>query len=72
MFVTSVLSIPHGFAYYVNKLISNLIWNHKPPKIKRSTTIGKIKRGGLNVPDFEIINKSLKASWVKRFVAPEM
>ena len=30
--------------------------------------IGKIKDGVLNMPDFKIINKSLKAGWVKRFL----
>jgi len=33
--------------------------------------IGEIKDGGLNMPDFEIINKSLKADWVKRFLNPQ-
>ena len=33
--------------------------------------IGKIKDGGLNMPDFKIINKSLKACWVKRFLNPQ-
>ena len=33
--------------------------------------IGKIKDGGLNMPDFKIINKSLKAAWVKRFLNPQ-
>jgi len=55
IFVTSVLSIPNGFADQANKLISNFVWSPKPPKIKRSTMIGKIKHGGL-----KIINKSLK------------
>ena len=45
--------------------------DHKPPKIKHSTMIGKIKDGGLNMPDFKIINKSLKAGWVKRFLIPQ-
>ena len=43
--------------------------NHS--KIKRSTMVGKINHGGLIMPDFEIINKSLKADWVKRFLTPE-
>ena len=33
--------------------------------------VGKIKHGGLRMPDFEIINKSLKAGWVKRFLTSE-
>ena len=64
IFVSSVLSVANRFVDQVNELLSNFIWNHKPPKIKRSTMIGKIKHGGLNMPDFEIINKSLKAGWV--------
>ena len=71
VFVSFVLSVPNRFVNQVNKLLSNFIWNHKPPKIKRSTMVGKIKHGGLNMPDFKIINKSLKAGWVKRFLTPE-
>ena len=55
----------------MSKLLSSFVWNHKPPKIKHSAMIGKIKDGGLNMPDFKIINKSLKAGWVKRFLNPQ-
>ena len=68
VFIASVLSAPSGFLDQVSKLLSSFIWNHKPPKIKHSTMIGKIKDGGLNMPDFKIINKSLKTGWVKRFL----
>ena len=70
IFVSSVLSVPNRFIDQVNKLLSNFIWNHKPPKIKRPTMVGKIEQGGLNMPGFEIINKSLKAGWAKRFLTP--
>ena len=33
--------------------------------------IAKIKHRRLNMPDFEIINKSLKPGWVKQFLTPE-
>ena len=71
VFIASVLSVPSGFVDQVSKLLSSFIWNHKLPKIKHSTMIGKIKDGGLNMPDFKIINKSLKAGWVKRFLNPQ-
>ena len=61
VFIASVLSVPSGFVDRVSKLLSNFVWNHKPPKIKQSTMVGKIKDGGLNMPDLKIINKSLKA-----------
>jgi len=68
-FIASVLSAPSVFVDRVSKLLSSFIWNHKPPKIKHSTMIGKIKNGGVNMLDFKIINKSLKAGWVKKTVA---
>ena len=68
VFITSVLSAPSEFVDQVSKLLSSFIWNHKPTKIKHSTMIGKIKDGRLNMSDFKIINKSLKAGWVKRFL----
>ena len=33
--------------------------------------IGTIKDGGLSMPDFDIIDKSLKAGWVKRLLDPQ-
>ena len=47
-------------------LSPTLIWNLKPPNIKLSTVIGRIKDGGLSMPYFDIIDTSLKAGWVKR------
>ena len=71
IFTSSLLSVLTGFVDQVNKSVSNFIWNHKPPKIKRSTMIGRIKDGGLSMPDFDIIGKSLKAGWVKRLLGPQ-
>ena len=42
------------------------IWNFKPDKIKRNTIIGPLNKGGLNLIDFKMIDKALKAAWVKR------
>ena len=44
----------------------DFIWSHKDPKIKKTTMIGEKKRWDKDVPDFDIVNKSLKAVWVKR------
>ena len=56
----------------MNKSPSNFIWNHKPPKIKRSTVIERLKDGGSSMPDFDIIDKSLKAGWVKRLLDTQL
>ena len=50
----------------VNKLVVNFIWNGKKPKIKRDTLIGPKDKGGLELPDYEIVTKSLQCAWVKR------
>ena len=40
------------------------IWDGKPDKIKRNTTIGNFEMGGLNMIDIESYFSSLKTSWV--------
>ena len=50
----------------VNKLIADFVWNGKKPKIKRDTLIGTKERGGLDLPEYEIITKSLLCAWLKR------
>ena len=71
-FKTSVLGVPNGFFDQVNKSLSNFIWNHQPTKIKRSTMIERIKDGGLSMPDFDKIDKSLKAGRVKLLLDPQL
>ena len=60
-FVASVLPIPDDFIKRVNKQIVE-IWSHQNPKIKRTTMINEKKEDGLGMPDFDLINKSLKAA----------
>ena len=50
----------------INNLTFNFIWKGKPAKIKRWTIISDIKRGGLKILDFEIMDKALKIAWIKR------
>ena len=70
-FVATVLPIPDDFVKSVNKQIAKFIWSQKNPKIKKTTMIGEKKEGGLGMPDFDIINKSLKAAWAKRLSVPD-
>ena len=63
---TSVLTTPPKFTSEVNDICFKFIWNFKPDKVKRNTFIGPIEKGGLNMVDFTMIDKSLKAAWVKR------
>ena len=62
---TSMLSFPSSFITTVNQAIKSFIWG-KTVKIKHTTLIGPKEKGGLNMPDFEIVNNSLKVTWIKR------
>ena len=64
---TSVLKVPPNFAEKVNDICFQFIWNYKPDKVKRQTIVLPVDKGGLNMVDFTILDKSLKAAWVKRF-----
>jgi hypothetical protein len=48
------------------------IWDGKPYKVKRNTTIGNFKMSGLNMIDIESFFASLRASRVSRFVSGDM
>ena len=62
---TSVLATPREFVSSVQTTISRFVWNNKP-KIKHTTMIGPKFKGGLDLPDFEIINNALKVTWIRR------
>ena len=62
---TSVLKIPASFIASVKQTIRDFVWNGTP-KIKHNTMIGPTSKGGLNLPDFKIINNSLKVVWIRR------
>ena len=54
----SVLKVPPNFAEKVNDVCSKFIWNFKPDQIKRQTIVLPVDKGGLNMVDFTILDKS--------------
>ena len=68
---TSVLKVPPNFAGKVNDICFRFIWNFKPDKVKRQTIVLLMDKGGLNMVDFTMLDKSLKAAWVKRLCEVE-
>ncbi|KAL9987009.1 hypothetical protein ACROYT_G001243 [Oculina patagonica] len=63
---TSVLSVSSNICKQVNDICFRFVWKMKPDKIKRHTLIGPLEKGGLNMVDFVMMDKSLKAAWAKR------
>ena len=66
IYSSTCVQTPARMSDIVNKLVVNFIWNGKKPKIKRDTLIGPKDKGGLELPDYEIVTKSLQRAWVKR------
>ena len=55
----------------VNKLFYSFLWNGKGDKIKRNTIINEYQNGGLRMIDYESFCKSLKATWIKKYLDQE-
>ena len=69
LYLASVLPFPpENIITNINKLIYSFIWNNTPDKIKRDVLINTFENGGLNLPHFETFCKSLKITWVKRYI----
>ena len=46
----------------------HFLWNDKKDKIKRSIMINDYPEGGLKMIDIASFNKSLKATWIKKYL----
>ena len=64
-YLFSMLYTPPNVLNKLKKLILNLLWNNKPPRIKYDTMIANIKDGGLKLPDITSFHNAQKAFWIK-------
>ena len=55
----------------VNKLLYSFLWNGKGDKIKRNIIINEYQNGGLRMIDIESFCKSLKGTWIKKYLNEE-
>jgi len=49
----------------------NFLWNDKGDKIKRNIMINDYSEGGLKMIDIASFNRSLKATWIKKYLHKE-
>ena len=50
----------------IEEVFTKILWNDKPPKFKLFTLEQQTANGGLQFPDIRKIDKTMKASWIKR------
>ena len=68
IFSSACLPNPPHIVSNVDKMVTAFVWNNKPAKVKRESMIGPKEIGGLDLPDYESIKKSLLVAWVKRMI----
>ena len=64
--LSSLPSPGKPFFKLFEKRIFKFIWDDKPDKIKRQYMYNSFENGGLNLKSLEILNESLKASWISK------
>ena len=55
----------------INTFFYNFLWNGKGDKIKRNVMTNDYSQGGLKMIDILSFNKSLKATWIKKYLDTE-
>ena len=66
LYVSTNVPVPTEVLTEAEEIISNFLWNHKRPKLKRNVIIQPIESGGLKAPDIRSMIKASKVAWVKR------
>ena len=66
LYCASVLSVPKNIVQKVNNLVYTFLWKGKKAKIKKPTLIGERSQRSFEAPDFNAMDTSLKALWVRR------
>ena len=69
LYVSSVLYTPQWVIEEVDDLFFDFLWSGHKPHVKREVIIGDIEDGGLKMPLFSAMVKSIKCTWIKRLVA---
>ena len=71
MYVLSPLRTDVNAIKEVNKLFYTFLWNGKGDKIKRDVMINDYPNGGLKMIDIQSFSKSLKVTWIKKYLDTE-
>jgi hypothetical protein len=68
LYIASTIHIPKWAITKYNQLITSFIWDNKPAKIKYTTLIAPIGKGGLNLQDLQTKIEANKISWIKNIL----
>ena len=55
----------------IKNMLYDFLWDCKPDKVKRKVATNRLEKGGLGMVDLELFDKSLKLTWLRRFMTGE-
>ena len=67
-YILAPLVTNHKAIKEINGIFYSFLWNNKGDKIKRSVMINNYESGGLKMIDISSFNKSLKTTWIKKYL----
>ena len=70
VYILAPLQTDHKAIKEINELFYKFLWDEKGDKIK-NVMIKDFSEGGLKMIDIQSFNKSLKSSWIKKYLDPE-
>ena len=66
-YVLTPLQTKHHAIKEINRMFFKFLWNDKGNLIKREGIINEYSGGGLKTINITTFNKSLKATWIKKY-----
>ena len=71
VYIFSLLQTNREAIKEINTIFCKFLWNDKGDKIKRKIMINNYSEGGLKMIDIASFNKSLRATWIQKYLDPE-
>jgi hypothetical protein len=71
IYVSTVLQPPDGVIKEFKKIITDFVWNGKPPKVKYTCLINDIEEGGLKLQDLSNKIAACQTVWIRRMIDEE-
>ena len=68
VYAASMLSVPETVVKTVQDRIFKFLWQNKKDKVKRAVIYQPFSHGGVNFPNVHTVVKSLRLSWLGRFL----
>ena len=67
-YILTPLATNQNFINEINDIFYSFVWNNKGDKVKRTILINKYENGGLKMVDLSFFNKSLKTTWIQKYL----